>query len=242
MTTSSTKVVLIAAGFGAPAGLLLGVIAWLAGGPIAGVAVLVVVAALVAWWVLTGGDRRVAAILSQLDARDADPVRDARLTNLVEGLSIAAGIGQPRLVVVESAGLNVLAAGTSARKAVIAVTSGLLEELELVELEAVIAEAVVQIRRGDTVLPTIAVATFGLAGKLASAPERDAIADQSAVTLTRYPPALASALEKVEAKGWGVPGQPSYMAVLWMADPRSGSMQDIGRLPLGERIEALREL
>jgi heat shock protein HtpX len=242
VSSSSAKAAFITASFAAPPAVLLGLIGWVAGGLIPGVIVLVAVGAALSGWVLTGGDRRVAAVLSGLGSRDADPVRDARLTNLVEGLSITAGIPQPRIVIVESAGLNVLAAGTSGSKAVVAVTSGLLGELELVELEAVIAEAVVQIRRGDTVLPTMSVATFGLAGKTALSEERDAIADQSAVTLTRYPPALASALEKVEAKGWEVPGQPSYMAVLWMADPRPGVLHDAGRLPLGERIEALREL
>ena len=242
MSASNAKVARITAGFAAPPALLLGLVGWVAGGVIPGVVVFVVVGAALTWWVMTGGDRRVAGVLSGLGGRDADPVRDARLANLVEGLSITAGVPQPRMVVIEAPGLNVLAAGTSASKAVVAVTSGLLGELELVELEAVLAEALVQIRRGDTVVPTMTVATFGLGGGRAVPADRDANADQAAVTLTRYPPALASALEKIEAKGWEVPGQPAYMAVLWMADPRPGALHDPWRLPLRERIEALREL
>jgi heat shock protein HtpX len=209
---------------------------------VAAVVVFVVVAAASVWWAMTRGDRRVAGVLSSLGARDADPVRDARLTNLAEGLSITAGLRQPRLVVVEATGLNVMAAGTKPAKAVVAVTSGLLAELERIELEAVLAEAMCQIRRGDTVAPTVSVATLGLGRRVAIASDRDATADQAAVTLTRYPPALASALEKLEAKGWEVPGQPAYMASLWLADPRPGAPNDAGRLPLSERIEALREL
>ena len=242
MSSSSAGIARITAGFAAPPAVLFGLVGWVAAGVIAGIVVFLVIGAALSWWVLTGGDRRVAGVLSGLGGRDADPVLDARLTNLVEGLSSTAGVRQPRLVVIEATGLNVLAAGTSGAKAVVAITSGLLDELELVELEAVLAEALVQIRRGDTVAPTMTVATFGLGAKYAIPGDRDAIADQAAVTLTRYPPALASALEKVEAKGWEVPGQPAYTAVLWIADPRPGDLHDAGRLPLRERIEALREL
>jgi heat shock protein HtpX len=242
VSSSSARVARITAGFVAAPALLLGLVGWLAGGVVAGVIVFVVVAAALAWWARTGGDRRVAGALDALGARDADPVRDARLANLAEGLSISAGVRQPRLVVVDAAGLNALAAGTSSSKAVVALTSGLLAELDRVELEAVLAEAFCQIRRGDTVAPTVSVATFGLGRRVAVASDRDATADQAAVTLTRYPPALASALEKLEAKGWEVPGQPAYMASLWLADPRPGAPNDVGRLPLSERIEALREL
>ncbi|HEX6393974.1 MAG TPA: M48 family metalloprotease [Acidimicrobiales bacterium] len=242
MNSSSARVARITAGFAAAPAVALALVAWVAGGLVAAAVVFVVVAGALTWWALTWGDRRVAATLSSLGAREADPVRDARLANMVEGLSMNAGVRQPRLLVVEAAGLNALAAGTSASKAVVAVTSGLLAELDRIELEAVLAEAMSQIRRGDTVAPTVAVATFGLGRRLAIASDRDALADQAAVTLTRYPPALASALEKVEAKGWEVPGQPAYMASLWLADPRPGVPQDAGRLPLSERIEALREL
>jgi len=242
VSSSSARVARITAGFAAPPAVLLGIIAWVAGGVLTSVIVFLVIAAALTWWALMAGDRRVAGVLSTLGGRDADPVRDARISNLAEGLSINAGLRQPRLVVVEAAGLNVLAAGTSASKAVVAVTSGLLAELDRIELEAVLAEALCQIRRGDTVAPTVSAATFGLGRRQAVASDRDALADQAAVTLTRYPPALASALEKLEAKGWEVPGQPAYMASLWLADPRPGAPTDVGRLPLGERIEALREL
>jgi Zn-dependent protease with chaperone function len=78
---------------------------------------------------------------------------------------------------------------------------------------------------------------------LAVPKDRDTQADLAAVALTRYPPALAAALEKVEAKGAGVADQPAWMAHLWLADPSpSAEASGRGRLPLRERIEALREL
>jgi Zn-dependent protease with chaperone function len=88
----------------------------------------------------------------------------------------------------------------------------------------------------------VLAATFGLGRALALAVDRDAQADQAAVALTRYPPALAAALEKVDAKGAGVSGQPASLAHLWLADPRPDAVTGRGRLPIRERIEALREL
>jgi Zn-dependent protease with chaperone function len=100
----------------------------------------------------------------------------------------------------------------------------------------------VQIRYNETLPGTVLAATFGIGQGSALRADRDARADQGAVGLTRYPPALAAALEKIETKGSTVEGQPSYMAHLWLADPRGAGGGGRGRLPLRERIEALREL
>jgi heat shock protein HtpX len=208
-------------------------------GVVAGVVVFVLVAVVLGLWARLAGDRRV---LAKIGGRDADPRRDARLCNLVEGLSISAGLKQPRIKVIDSPGLNAMAAGTSASRAVVAVTSALVSELDRIELEAVLAEELVQIRRGETLPETVVVATFGLGKGWAVPGDRDGQADQGAIGLTRYPPALASALEKIESKGATVAGQASYMAHLWLADPRGSEGNARGRLPLGERIEALREL
>lgn len=210
-----------------------------AAGWIAALVGLVVVAAALGAWVRVGPDRRVEG---RIGGRSADPSQDARLCNLVEGLSTGAGVRQPRLRVVDSPGLNALAAGTTPAKAILAVTSGLLQELDRVELEAVLAEELFLIRHGETRPGTVVAATFGLGRSLAIAADADAQADQGAVSLTRYPPALAAALEKIEAKGSTVSGQPASMAHLWLADPRPSPPPSRGRLPLGERIEALREL
>jgi heat shock protein HtpX len=223
---------------GVPA-VVLGVAVLLAAGPVAGAAVLVVVAVVLGAWARLGGERRV---LAALRGRDADPVSDARLWNLAEGLSISAGLRQPRLLVVDSPSLNAMASGTRTDRAVVAVTVGLLTELDRIELEAVLAEELIQIRRQDTFPATVLVATFGLGRAIAVPVDRDAQADQAAVALTRYPPALASALEKLDTKGTDVPGQPASMAHLWLADPRPGAISGRGRLATPERIEALREL
>lgn len=216
-------------------GLVLGLVA----GAVAGVIALVVLAGALASWARFGADRLV---VGRLGARDADPTADARLCNLVEGLSTAAGVRHPRLMVVDSPGLNAMAAGTGPSSAILAVTSGLLTELDRIELEAVLAEELWLIRHNETYPATILVATLGLGRSAAIPADRDTAADQGAVGLTRYPPALASALEKIESKGSVVAGQPAGMAHLWLTDPRPGAPASRGRLPLTERIEALREL
>jgi Zn-dependent protease with chaperone function len=229
------QVALIAA---APA-VVIAVVLALTAGWVFGLIALVVVGAGLAAWGLLGGDRVVA---SALGGRTPDAHSDARLINLVEGLCTAAGVSQPRLLVIDSPGLNALAAGTSTAKAVLAVTSALLVELDRMELEAVLAEEIWQIRHERTRPGTVAAATFGLGRALAASAGADTEADQGAISLTRYPPALASALEKIDAKGAIVPGQPSYLAGLWLVDPRPEAAATPGRLPLPERIEALREL
>lgn len=224
-----------AAGPAVIVGLALGLAVWW----VAGVIAFVVVGAALAAWARLGGDRQIA---SRLPGRPADPNVDARLCNLVEGLCTGAGVRQPRVIVVDSPGLNALAAGTSGRRAVLAVTRGLVTELDRIELEAVLAEELWMIRHDEIVPLTVLAATFGLGRSLAVADDRDAAADQGAISLTRYPPALAAALEKIEAKGAAVDGQPGFMAQLWLADPTPAAAPARGRLPLVERIEALREL
>ncbi len=225
--------------FAAVPALVLGVIGLLLGGPIVGIAVLVVVAVALAAWARFGGDRRV---LASIGGRDADPVRDARLFNLAEGLSISAGVRQPRLMVIESPGLNALAAGSRPGRSVVGVTSGMLSELDRIELEAVLAEELIQIRRHETLPATVLVATLGIGRAIALPEDRDAQVDLAAVALTRYPPALAAALEKVDTKGAVVTGQGATTAHLWLADPSATHSPRRGRLTLRERIEALREL
>ncbi len=223
---------------GVPA-LILGAVGLLAGGPVLGAAILVVVVAALVAWARFGGERRV---LAAIGGRDADPIADARLVNLAEGLSIGAGVGQPRLRVIDSPACNALAAGTSPHRGIVGVTAGLLAELDRIELEAVLAEELIQVRRHETLPATVVAATFGLGRRIAVPADRDAQADLAAVALTRYPPALASALEKVDAKGAAVSGQPSSMAHLWLADPSTEPGLRRGRLPIRDRIEALREL
>ena len=125
---------------------------------------------------------------------------------------------------------------------VVGVTAGLLAELDRIELEAVLAEELIQIRRHETLPATVVVATFGVGRTIALPADRDAQVDLAAVALTRYPPALAVGPGKGGRQRRGRAGQPATMAHLWLADPSPAPVPRRGRLTLRERVEALREL
>ncbi|HET7488198.1 MAG TPA: M48 family metallopeptidase [Acidimicrobiales bacterium] len=81
---------------------------------------------------------------------------------------------------------------------------------------------------------------------------RESLADMTGVSLTRYPPGLASALEKLRDDQTVVHSASRATAHLWIESPvprdeSEGKLAWVGRLfdthpPLEERIQALREL
>lgn len=78
--------------------------------------------------------------------RNAD---EKRLVNIVEEMSIAAGISVPRIYLMEGEGINAFAAGYSVNNAVIGVTRGCLQKLSRQELQGVIAHEFSHIINGD---------------------------------------------------------------------------------------------
>jgi len=236
-------------------------------------------------------------------ARPASVEEYGRLHNVVEGLCIAAGLPKPRLYIVDDPSPNAFATGRDPKHAAVAVTTGLLERMNRVELEGVLAHELSHIKNYDILVSTLAVtmvgviaiaadigirfmwfgmgrsrnnsddqggggltailALFGfvllllspLIGRAMQAAvnrRRETLADVSGVELTRYPPGLISALEKLR-DDYTVVGSSSHAtAHLWIEQPQAVE-QDEGRLsrfnrmfdthpPLEERIALLREL
>ena len=91
----------------------------------------------------------------------ADPEEYRRLHNLVEGLCIAGGLPKPGVYVVDDPAPNAFATGRDPKHAAIAVTTGLLEKLNRVELEGVIAHELSHIRNYDILVSTLAVTLVG---------------------------------------------------------------------------------
>jgi heat shock protein HtpX len=210
----------------------------LAGGIIVALVVFVVVAVVIAALVWRSAPARVE---SAIGGRPADARTDARLLNLVDGLCTATGLRSPEVRVIDAAGLNVLVAGLGPADATLAVTSGLLEALTRVELEGVLADGLVTIRRRRMVPGTVAASLPAVVGRAFGVDRRDdEDADRAAVALTRYPPGLVGALEKMAAMGTVVDTRAS-LASLWLADPRPGPPAG-GRATLAQRIEALAQL
>jgi heat shock protein HtpX len=241
---------------------------------------------------------KVALAVSR--AKPADPNVYKRLYNLVEGLTIASGLPMPRVYIIEDRAPNAFATGRNPRHAAIAVTTGLLEKMNRVELEGVLAHELSHIKNYDILISTLAVTMVGAvaivsdvairfmwwgggrrgndrdsgpAGAIlamlgflllilapliaqlmhfAISRNRESLADVSAVKMTRYPPGLISALEKLRADQTVVGSASRATAHLWIEQPTArtpeeGRMSRLNRMfdthpPLEERIAALREL
>jgi len=113
------------------------------------------VGALVSWY---NSDKMVLAISR---ARPASHDEFPHLYNSVEGLAIAAGIPKPKLYVIDDSAPNAFATGRNPEHAAIAVTTGLLQKLNRVELEGVLAHEMSHIADYDTLLMTITVILVG---------------------------------------------------------------------------------
>jgi heat shock protein HtpX len=127
----------------------------------AGVAIVpiaIVIAIAMAWTSYFASDR-IALAASR--AKPAEGPEYARYHNLVEGLCIAAGLPKPRLYVVDDPAPNAFATDRNPKHAAIAVTTGLLEKMNRVELEGVLAHELSHVRNYDILVTTIAVTAVG---------------------------------------------------------------------------------
>ena len=236
---------LLIAGFVVVLGLVGAAFGFLIGGGVIATVIALVLAGALAFLSYWKADK-IALAVSR--AHPADPAQYARLHNLVEGLCIASGLPKPGVYVIDDPAPNAFATGRNPRHAAIAVTTGLLEKMNRVELEGVVAHELSHIRNYDILVSTLAVTLVGavallsdiairmmwwnggrvrregdhnnggnpifaivgfallalapLAAKAMQAAvsrQRETLADVSACQMTRYPPGLISALEKLQA-------------------------------------------
>jgi len=104
------------------------------------------------------GDR---IVLASTRAREVTPEEQPRLHNIVEGLAIAAGLPKPRVYVVPEQAPNAYATGRNPEHSSIAVTQGLLDTLNRVELEGVVAHEISHILDRDILVGTIVATLVG---------------------------------------------------------------------------------
>jgi heat shock protein HtpX len=303
VTSNKRRSWLLVAGFVLFVALVAVAFAYLIGGGPIGFVVALAVAggtSVVAYW-------KSDAVALRMSRAKPAPVEDyARYHNIVEGLCIASGLPKPRLYVIDDPAPNAFATGRNPRNAAVAVTTGLLEKMNRIELEAVLAHELSHIKNYDILVSTLAVTMVGVVALLADigvrmlwwgmgrnshrgfdrghgnrggpmallsiagfallalspviatvmqrtiSRRRETLADMSGVEMTRYPPGMISALEKLRDDSTVVASTSHATSHLWIEAPAArtepeGRMSRVNRMfdthpPLDERIALLREL
>jgi len=243
------------------------------------------------------GDR---IVLASARAKEVSPQQEPRLHNIVEGLAIAAGIPKPRVWVVPERAPNAFATGRDPEHSHVAVTQGLLDVMNRVELEGVIGHELSHVVDRDILVGTV-VATlvgavvllseffmrslwwggfrgrrgddrggggaeailfavgfvllilaplFGQIIKLAVSRQREYLADAQGAMLTRYPPGLIAALEKIRDAPHAMRSANNATAHLWLDQPSRVPGSSTGTLerlfathpPIEDRIRRLQEM
>lgn len=223
-----------------------------------------------------------------LKMNGAEPIskKDApEFYSIVESLSITAGLPMSKLYIINDSSMNAFAAGTDPENSVICATTGLLENMDKVEIEGVMAHEISHIKNYDIRVSMAAVALTAVIGvlsdivlrfiflndddedsknpialilglffvlispllatitRLAISRQREFLADATAVSLTRYPDGLISALEKLK-NNKPLERQNSTTASLFISNPmKQGFFQRLFSThpPLDDRIKRLKE-
>ena len=106
-------------------------------------------------------------VLAMVRARELQKKDAPELYNIVENLTITAGLPMPRLYLVADRAPNAFATGRDPKHAVVAVTAGILEILDRAELEGVLSHELSHIGNRDMFLNTAAVILAGFISLLA---------------------------------------------------------------------------
>ena len=130
---------------------------WYGSGP-AGLIGAVALALVLSLGSFFAGDRLV---LASTRAREVTQQDQPRLHNIVEGLSIAAGIPKPRVYLIPEQAPNAFATGRNPEHSSVAVTEGLLATMNRVELEGVIGHELSHVVDRDILVGTVVATLVG---------------------------------------------------------------------------------
>lgn len=99
--------------------------------------------------------------LAMSDAKEVKRGQIPELYNVVENLTIAAGLPMPRVYVIEDTAINAFATGRDPKHAVVCATTGCLQRLNKTELEGVLAHELSHVGNYDIRLMTLVVVLVG---------------------------------------------------------------------------------
>jgi len=103
-----------------------------------------------------------SVLLAGMGARELSREDMPRLFNIVEEMKLASGLGfMPKVYVIDSPAPNAFAIGRKPESSAVAVTSGLLSQLNRDELQGVIAHEIAHLKNRDTSFMTLAGVMLG---------------------------------------------------------------------------------
>ena len=101
-------------------------------------------------------------VLRMTGAKPVEKKDAPELYNIVENLSITAGLPMPKVYIIDDPAPNAFATGRNPENAVVAATTGLLQRLDRSELEGVMAHELAHVGNRDMLVMTIAVVLAGI--------------------------------------------------------------------------------
>jgi heat shock protein HtpX len=100
-------------------------------------------------------------------AKPVEQEQEPELFRTVENLCIGSGLPMPKVYVIEDGSMNAFATGRDPKHASVAITRGLLQKLDKLELEGVMAHELSHVGNRDTMLMTTLVVLVGSLALLA---------------------------------------------------------------------------
>ena len=110
------------------------------------------------WGSYYGSDK---IVLTMTGARIIDHDTAPQLFNLVQELTLAAGLPMPKVAIVEDEAPNAFATGRDPQHAVIAFTTGILKVMDRDQLQGVAAHELAHVANRDTLVSAVAATTAG---------------------------------------------------------------------------------
>lgn len=196
-------------------------------------------------------DTRLASAVGAVALAEGDR---PRLDSVTESVAMAVGVATPQLSLIDSPSCNAIVWGSGSGPVRLAVTSGLVDSMDRLQLEAVMGHQLAIVANGGIDVVTIGSALFGplargpLEAFVGSFVHRTVrarsvvVADLEGARATRYPPGLVLALEAIQGTSTAVETIPPTLSVLCFAPITDASGPFSVHPPVEDRIDLLREI